>query len=113
MPREPHDPLPDNAFNTVSAPHRPRTESAPISALPRSPFNGNAVAGGANPFDTWHVTPTPEQSGRMAAVVEGARFMANVLLHQAPASPERTLAMRALMECVQQAEYAITHSEAR
>lgn len=90
-----------------------KTRTAPISALPRSPFNGNAVAGGSNPFDHWHIKPTPDQLVRMSAVVEGVRFAANVLLHQVPASPERTLAMRALMECVHQAEYAITHAEVR
>lgn len=76
-------------------------------AVSVAPLRG--VAGGKNPFTTWRVEPDEGQREAMDSVRVWASHLAEALLGCVPAGPERTLAMRKLMECVREADYAITH----
>lgn len=55
---------------------------------------------------TYH-TPTPEDIAKYAAIRGAAKVLAQVIVENAPASPDRTVAVRKLRECVMTANASI------
>lgn len=52
-------------------------------------------------------SPTPEQIPKYEVIREGARFFADIILRNTPVSPDQSVAIRKLRECVMVANSSI------